>query len=178
MDCLTTTSPHTPTSLRWQMYCMRGPCLGLRLLFMTTQTQENSCDISKMYSRRAHTSSFDRDIPSGSSSSATLSAWRVLLVVSCSRRDLQSSCGQVSPRISHIAFKSLHRTLRSEMLCQHIHTFVQPHESMPQATMDPLLIEQPVSGSALKDEDKLAYLAVHLTGCSNSRHASKKPSRC
>jgi hypothetical protein len=111
-------------------------------------------------------------------SSAALSAWRVLLVVSCSRRDLQPSCGQVSPRISHIAFESLHCTLRSEMLCQHIHTFVQTHESMPQATMDPLLIEQPVSGSALKDEDKLAYLAVHLTGCSNSRHASDKPSRC
>jgi hypothetical protein len=44
--------------------------------------------------------------------------------------------------------------------------------------MDPLLIEQAVSGSALKDEDKLAYLAVHVTGCSNSRHASNKPSRC
>ena len=51
-------------------------------------------------------------------------------------------------------------------------------KSMPQATMDPLLIEQAVSGSALKDEDKLAYLAVHVTGCSNSRHASNKPSRC
>jgi len=57
-----------------------------------------------------------------------------------------------------------------------IHTRVETR-GMPQANMDPLLIEQSVSGSALKGDDKLAYLAVNLTGRNNDRHASNKPSR-
>jgi hypothetical protein len=67
--------------------------------------------------------------------------------------------------------------IEPEMLFCHLGN-VETHDGVPQACTDPLLIERSVLGSAVEDADKLAYPSMHLTGRSNSRHTSTKPSCC